>query len=108
MGVFDFIGDIANTVKNGVGSAFDAVKNVGGSIWDKAKGVGGSIWSKVSGIAGKAEHTAEVVADKVADKIDRLSDAGIQGVSNVGNLLGNPVVVIGGLIVAGIVLTKVL
>lgn len=112
MGFFDdiigsvkgFAGDVFNTVKGVGGSVFDSVKGVAGSVWDKVKPIG----SKILGVAGKAEETAERVVEKIADKADRLTDNGIQAVGNVGNLLGNPVFMIGALVVGGIVLTKVL
>jgi hypothetical protein len=105
-----------DSISDGFSSAFNGIKDLGSKAWSGVKGVGTKIWdsgikpiyNKASGLLGKASDTAEKVADRVLQKADKLTDNTIDSIGGFGKLLGNPFVVITGLVAAVVILPKII
>ena len=112
MGFFDTIGDAFT-------SAYDStIGKVVHGVEDAGNWVGGAVSTAgnwLGGDATKGYNTISTVVERIASKADRLSDVGIDGIAGgvkaitgIGNVLTNPFLIIGGLIVVSIVLPKIL
>ena len=101
-----FFGSIGSFFKNDV---LGGLKSVTGSIF---KGVVQPLYNNVAkplfnNVVQPVLNTAGKVGGAVLNKVDKLADTGINSFGNIMNTLSNPIVMIGGLALAGIVLTKI-
>lgn len=112
MGFFD-------SIFSGVKGAFDTVKDAVSSTVSSAVGAAGSLFNNVvkpviTGVAGvavpvisKGVDLVSNVGNRVLNIGDRLANVGIDTVSGFSKILTNPFMLIGGGILAIIVLTKI-
>ena len=105
-----FFGSIGSFFKNDV---LGGIKSVTGSIF---KGVVQPLYNDVAKpllnnvvkpVISTAVNTAGKVGGAVLNKVDKLADTGISSFGNIMNTLSNPIVLIGGLAVGAIILTKI-
>lgn len=117
MGFFDFVKDTWSTVSHGVSNAATSVYNsaikpaiawTGGAAETVYSGAIKPAIAWTGGAAATVYGGAESVVNKVVDKWDRVTDKGIDAFGGIADFMSSPVFMIGGLIVGGIVLTKIL
>ena len=101
-----FFGSIGSFFKNDV---LGGLKSVTGSIF---KGVVQPVYNDIAkplfnNVVKPVLNTAGKVGGAVLNKVDKLADTGINSFGNIMNTLSNPIVMIGDIALAGIVLTKI-
>ena len=94
MGFFDFVTD-----------AWDGVRDAATSVYDSVIEPVGS-W--VGGAAKTAYGAAESLVNRVVNKADRFAVAGINAFEGFNDLLSSPIFLIGGIVVAVVVLPQIL
>ncbi len=105
MGIFDTIGDAFSRAYDS--TLGKVVRTVSDGVSSAANWAGGALTTVHNGVTN--------VGGKIFDKVDKLTDAAInaangvgKGIGGLGDLMSNPMVIIGGLIAVSIILPKVL
>ncbi len=105
MGFFD---DIGNGITSGFHSVTDFVGHTGGSIYDEVKNIANGAIKLGTPVVNRLGDIVDKVADRGINLADRVANKGLDQVDKVGSLLTNPLVIIGALVAAVIVVPPIL
>ena len=97
MGFFD-------SISSGFKGVFNGAKDFGGSIFNTAKGGVSSIFSGLKDVAAPIT----TAAGKILDTAGKFAEKGLNRLDSVADMLSNPLFLIGGGIIALMILSKVM
>ncbi len=105
MGFFD---DLWDGVKNTANSIAGGVKDAAVSVYHTVAPAVTSVYEAVAPVVTKAVNGVVSVGERVVNRLDDYAGVPLKVADSFNNILSSPIFLIGGLVVGGIVLTKMI